>query len=214
MPRLCLQLSSTHCLIPEVLYSNSRSEEGVERTEKAEIALPTTSMIAIRAFSSIRDYERVVDYFLTADEAFLRGMGVDLSKLPDRESWLRRLSADLERDDREKEACFLAWVFNGKSVGHSNINNIKFAEEAYLHLHLWRSDLRKAGLGTEFLRRSVETFMDRFMLKRLVCEPSAENPAPNRALVKAGFKFIRKYRTVPSPITSEQDVNRYELWSS
>jgi len=167
--------------------------------------------IEVRPFSSVRDYERVVDYFLTANEAFLRGLGVDLSKLPDRESWIRRLSADLERDDQEKEAFFLAWIFNGESVGHSNINNIKFAEEAYLHLHLWNPDLRKAGLGTEFLKRSAQTFIDRFLLKRLVCEPWSENPAPNQALLKTGFKFIRKYRTVPSPITSEQEVNRYEL---
>ena len=140
-------------------------------------------------------------------------MGVDPSLLPDRTSWLNMLVADLERDDREKKACYVGWIYNGETVGHSNVNQIRFGEEAYIHLHLWRSDLRKTGLGTEFFKRSAETFVDRFRLKRLICEPWAENPAPNRVLLKAGFKFVRKYRTVPGLIQPEQEVNRYELTS-
>ena len=71
--------------------------------------------------------------------------------------------------------------------------------------------MRRAGLGTEFLRRSLGVFLRRFALRRLYCEPYAENPAPNRILVKAGFRFIRRYRTIPGLINSEQDVNRYVL---
>lgn len=33
----------------------------------------------------------MVEYFLTANEVFLRGMGVDPDRLPRREAWLERL---------------------------------------------------------------------------------------------------------------------------
>jgi len=168
-------------------------------------------ILEVRPFSSSLDHERVVDYFLNADSSYLRGMGVDPSLLPDRDSWLRTLVADLERDDREKKTCFVAWIYNGEAVGHSCINKIRFGKEAYIHLHIWRSDFRKLGIGTEFFKQSAQMFVDRFRLKRLVCEPFAENPAPNRVLLKAGFKFIRRYRTVPVPISAEIEVNRYVL---
>lgn len=113
--------------------------------------------LEVRPFSSSLDYERVVDYFLTADSTFLRGMGVDPSLLPDGDSWLRTLVADLERDDREKKACFVAWIYNGEPVGHSYINKIRFGKEAYIHLHIWRPDLRKMGIGTEFFQKVRST---------------------------------------------------------
>ena len=53
-----------------------------------------------------------------------------------------------------------------------------------------------------------------FSLKRLYCEPSVDNPAPNRALLKSDFCFIKRYRTVPGPINFEQDVNQYVRYFS
>ena len=171
----------------------------------------TMGIVEVRPFSSSLDCERVLDYFLTADSLFLRQMGVEPSLLPDRESWLRALVADLDRDDGEKKTCFVAWVYDGESIGHSNINNISLGNEAHIHLHMWKPDLRKGGLGTEFFKRSAQWFIGRFRLNRLICEPWAENAAPNRVLLKSGFKFTKRYRTVPGPIQFEQEVNRFEL---
>ena len=61
------------------------------------------------------------------------------------------------------------------------------------------------------MRRSANFYFERFNLKKLVCEPWAENLAPNRVLEKLGFAFVRRYRTTPGVIAYEQDVNRYEL---
>ena len=61
------------------------------------------------------------------------------------------------------------------------------------------------------MRGSANFYFERFDLKKLLCEPSADNPAPNRVLEKLGFAFIRRYRTIPGVIAYEQDVNRYEL---
>ena len=153
----------------------------------------------------------MVEYFLTADEPFLRGMGVDPDKLPERGAWLERLLPDLLRPDAQKQAFYLGWDYRGRRVGHCNVNQLLYGERAFTHLHLWDAGARRAGLGTEFLRRSVPLFFQRFALQRLYCEPYAANPAPNRVLSKAGFRFLERYRTTPGLINFEQEVNRYVI---
>jgi [ribosomal protein S5]-alanine N-acetyltransferase len=64
------------------------------------------------------------------------------------------------------------------------------------------------------VRKSASFYFERFDLKKLVCEPFAENPAANRVLEKLGFKFVRRYKTTPTEIAYEQEVNRYELKNS
>ena len=105
------------------------------------------------------DFESIVNYFLDADNDFLLGMGVDLSKLPDKEKWLK----------------------------HKN--------------H------RQKGIGCEFVRMSLPFYFDKFKLKRLYCEPSAGNPAPNNTLKKLEFKLLKKYDTTPGWINLYQTVN-------
>ena len=169
------------------------------------------SEVQVRPFTERRDYERMIDYFLTADDALLLGMGVDRSRLPQREAWLESVMLDHERIDADKERSYLAWLYMGTPVGHSSINKIKVGEEAFIHLHLWDRGLRRAGLGTQYFTASAAEFARVFRLKRLYCEPYAENPAPNRVLLKSGFRFIKSYRTIPGAITFEQVVNQYVL---
>jgi RimJ/RimL family protein N-acetyltransferase len=167
--------------------------------------------IEVRPFSNRQEYELMLDYFYKADDIFLCGMGVDRLKLPQRDEWLNNLLADHEKRDEEKDRFYLVWIFRGERVGHSSINKIVPGAEAYIHLPLWNSKLRRAGLGTEFLRKSAKFYFERFNLKILVCEPWAGNPAPNRVLQKLGFTFVRRYVTTPVVIAYEQEVNRYEL---
>jgi len=162
-------------------------------------------------FSSKSDYERVVDYFLNADEPFLRGMGVDPNKLPDREVWLNRLLLDLTRPDSHKKTFYVGWDYEGTRIGHCNMNPLSYGGQAYVHLHLWERSRRRTGLGTEFFQRSVQMFLERFALQRLYCEPYADNPAPNHVLTKAGFRFVKRYRTTPGLISFEQEVNLYVI---
>jgi RimJ/RimL family protein N-acetyltransferase len=167
--------------------------------------------LEVTPFSCKADYEGMLDYFLGAEEAFLRGMGVDPNRLPDRQLWLDRLLPDLVRPDREKQTFYLGWDYGKTRVGHSNINKIVHGDHAYVHLHLWNPTLRHSGLGTQFFKASVQTFLSRFALRALYCEPYADNDAPNRVLVKAGFRFIARYRTTPGVINFEQEVNRYVI---
>jgi RimJ/RimL family protein N-acetyltransferase len=167
--------------------------------------------IEVRPFSSREEYDLMLDYFYKANDPFLRGMGVDRSKLPQRDKGLDALLADHEKPDKKRDRFYLVWIFRGRRVGHSSINKIVPGTEAFIHLHLWNSQSRRIGLGTEFVRRSANFYFERFNLKKLVCEPWAENLAPNRVLEKLGFAFVRRYRTIPGAIAYEQDVNRYEL---
>src|SRR4051812_42105165 len=173
--------------------------------------MPAIEEIDVRPFSSRREYEMMADYFCKGDEAFLRGMGVDPARLPNRDEWVASLLVDHEKPDSEKDRLYLLWSYRGEPIGHSSINKIVPGVEGHIHLHMWKAELRKAGLGTELVRRSVAYYFDRFDLQKLVCEPYADNPAPNRVLARLGFSFVRRYRTKPGATAFDQDVNRYEL---
>jgi RimJ/RimL family protein N-acetyltransferase len=167
------------------------------------------TLIEVRPFAGRLEVEQMVDYFLDADDAFLKGMGVDRSKLPLRNDWIASALRDDARPNHEKERAYLAWVYDGVAIGHSSINKIQVGEEAFIHLHLWSARRRRAGLGTAFFRLSAERFARDFSLRRLYCEPFAENPAPNRILPRAGFRFVKRHRTIPGPLNYEQEVNQY-----
>lgn len=163
----------------------------------------------VRFFQEPGEYERMVDYFLGGGEPFLRGMGIEPSRLPSREPWLRQLLADHERADELRDRIYAGWWLGGDLVGHCSVNEIRVGEEAFLHLHHWRPAQRRAGQGTEFVRLSARLFWDRLRLRRIYSEPFAENLAPNRVFAKLGFSLTRTYRTTPGKICFEQTVNRW-----
>jgi RimJ/RimL family protein N-acetyltransferase len=165
--------------------------------------------VEVRPFAGRPEYEQMVDYFLDADDEFLQRMGVARSKLPSREDWVTSALRDHDRPNHEKERAYLAWVLDGVAVGHSSINKIHVGDDAFIHLHLWSRSHRQAGLGTRFFQLSVGQFARDFSLERLYCEPYAENPGPNRVLLKSGFCLVKRYRTIPGPMNFEQDVNQY-----
>lgn|SRR5215472_12156231 len=184
-------------------------ENGAFRSRYSQMT--QTNMLEVKPFASASEYEGMIDYFLQSEDSFLAQMGVARALLPSREAWLRSALRDHELPDNKKDRLYVGWYHRGTQVGHSSVNRIKVGEEAYLHLHLWRSDLRKSGFGVQFCRASIAIYFERLKLQRLWSEPYAENPAPNRTLVKLGFSFIRRYRTVPGQISFEQDVNLYLL---
>jgi [ribosomal protein S5]-alanine N-acetyltransferase len=167
--------------------------------------------IEIRAFQTLEEYGLMIDYFVQSTPEFLLGMGVDPVKLPAREDWLQEVWDDHHKPGPEKDRIYLAWLLDGQLVGHSSINKIKWGEEASIHLHLWKPLLRRKGIGATFFRSSANYFFKMPGLRKLYCEPYAENPAPNRVLSKIGFRFVGTYRTVPGKTCFEQNVNRWEL---
>ena len=165
---------------------------------------------------SVRELKRdeigiIVDYFVNAEDSFLKGMGADKSKLPTRTEWIEKLEFDFTKSYHEKDFYYIIWLQNGQAVGHSNINHIEFGNTATMHLHLWENSTRKKGLGLDFLKMTVPYYFKNLELQKLICEPYSKNIAPNKVLKKLGFEFVRTYETTPGQINFLQMVNRYEL---
>jgi [ribosomal protein S5]-alanine N-acetyltransferase len=167
-------------------------------------------MIAVREMKA-KDAELIVRYFLDATPDFLKGMGVDQSKLPKYDDWMSMIHSDLEKPMEEKQFFYVMWLYENKPIGHSNINKIVYGQEAYMHLHLWSADRRHQGIGTSLVRLSLPYYFRNFKLNELFCEPYSENPAPNKTLERMGFEFVKKYDTVPGWINFHQPVNRWRM---
>lgn len=80
-----------------------------------------------------------------------------------------------------------------------------------MHLHVTEPKRRGRGLGTECVRRTADLYFERLRLRRLFCEPNAFNVAPNRALQRAGFEYVKTHMTVPGPLNHHQAVTRWVL---
>ena len=162
------------------------------------------------------ELQRVVNYFHDANDAALLAMGVDRARLPTRDDWLRRIVFETEREPPDQNLCYVIWRCDGRSVGHSSMNKIIHGEEGYVHLHVWDRDDRQRGFGATFMQASIDLYIQRFALKRVISEPYAENPGPNQVFARIGFSHVKRYRTTPGEINFEQDVNRWQLtmpWS-
>ncbi len=160
---------------------------------------------------TFEECEIAIRYFLDSDEDFLRLMGVEPAKLPTFEAWREKLRPEFAAADPDKQLFYVAWLLDGKLVGHSHINKIQYGEEAHMHLHVWMPDLRGQGHGTHFVRESARLYFDRFHLKRLYSEPAARNPAPNRTLARAGFEFEKTIDYAASWINYVQPMNRWRI---
>ena len=153
----------------------------------------------------------MIDYFVSADEGFLRGMGADPAKLPQADDWLRILEEDFARPLQARQFYFVTWMVGDEPIGHSNINKIVFGQEAFVHLHIWQSQHRRSGSAVFYLAHSIAQYFELFELRKLCCEPFFDNPAPNKILPQLGFQLIRSYETTPGWINFHQRVNRWEL---
>lgn len=157
------------------------------------------------------DIEPLTQYWLNANGAFLKNMGVDVNKMPSKDEWISMLTGQLNTPLKQKQSYCIIWLLNDVAVGHSNINKIKFGNEAYMHLHMWQSNRRQHGLGTALVRLTIPHFFNKYNLQKLCCEPYALNAAPNKTLAKAGFAFIKTYTTTPGWLNFEQPVNLWEM---
>lgn len=157
------------------------------------------------------DIPLIADYWTNSSDEHLVAMGVDLAKVPSREDFVDMLEYQLSLPIEKRMTYCIIWLLDGITVGHCNTNPTDFGNQANMHLHIWSEENRKRKFGMDFLRMTIPLFFENLKLKRLICEPYALNPAPNRALKKFGFTFEREYTTIPGGINFEQPVNRWVL---
>ncbi|GAB5551079.1 MAG: hypothetical protein Sapg2KO_06700 [Saprospiraceae bacterium] len=165
----------------------------------------------VRPFKDSDDCLAMIDYFLESSPEYLLKLGADPEKLPKRSEWLDLLMKDLGKPKEEKTFYYLLWELDGQGIGHTNINQIIYDQEAFMHLHLWESEKRQAGLGTSFLKKAIPIFFKEFKLQTLFCECNAHNLGPNRTLPKLGFEFIKQHEINPGWINYVQPINRWAL---
>ena len=172
--------------------------------------MTTQPSLSVRELQA-QDIPSIADYWLHADADYMKGMGVDLAKLPSREEWEAMLTEQINTPLLEKKSYCIIWELDGRAIGHSNINKIVPGKEAFMHLHIWQPLVRRMGYGTRFIHLSIPYFFQGYNLQTLYCEPYALNPAPNHTLEKAGFRFVKEYITTPGWINFEQPVRLYEM---
>ncbi|MCK4176482.1 GNAT family N-acetyltransferase [Aciditerrimonas ferrireducens] len=154
-----------------------------------------------------------IDYFLGASDDYLRLLGVDRAKLPTREAWLARYEDDLAKAPQERDTYSIVWLLGERIVGFSTADRIQPGQEAFLHLHVLDPGRRRQGLGSRFVRLSAEHYREVLGVPRLYSQPNALNVAPNRALQRAGFRYLWTKECVPGPINFRQAVTRW-VWEA
>lgn len=152
----------------------------------------------------------IIEYFLQATPEYLEILGVDPSRLPPPQSWRERFQRQSALPIERRGWIAVIWLLDGQPVGFSTSDKIVYGEQANMHLHVTDPERRNQGVGAECVRRSADINFERLRLKWLFCEPNAFNVAPNRALQKAGFKYLKTHMTVPGPL-NHQAVTRWVI---
>jgi RimJ/RimL family protein N-acetyltransferase len=156
------------------------------------------------------DLPAIVRYWTTAEAADLERMGVDTAKLPTAEALTAALMA-LCAPAVEHRTAYSVWLVGGEPIGYSSLKNIDRGERADIHLHVWNAGFRGRGFGARLFARSALYFYDRFALRRIVCEPSAANPMPNRMLQKAGYPLLGTRLGASSELSRVCLLNIYDI---
>jgi RimJ/RimL family protein N-acetyltransferase len=153
----------------------------------------------------------IIDYFHSSTPEHLETMGVDPTRMPGTAAWSGRFKELYAQPIAARPNFLVIWRLDGRAIGFSSCDKIVFGNRANMHLHVVEPELRQQGIGAECVRRTVEIYFRAFALKQLFCEPNAYNVAPNRTLQKAGFKYLKTYKTVPGPLNYHQAVTRWVI---
>lgn len=167
-------------------------------------------MINVREMS-LHETDLVIRYFHDSTPEYLEILGVDPTRMPRIAEWQDRYRREYGLPIQERSTLLVLWLADDAPIGFSTTDRITFGEQANMHLHMINPDVRGRGLGSECVRLSADIYFRRLAIRRLLCEPNAFNVAPNRALQKAGFSYVKTHRTVPRLMGFHQPVTRWVL---
>jgi RimJ/RimL family protein N-acetyltransferase len=148
---------------------------------------------------TLQETELVIRYFHGASPEFLEILGVDPTRLPAPAAWRERFAREFSLPIEQRSTFFLTWLDCHAPIGFSSADKIIFGERANMHLHVIDPGRRNRGCGALCVKRSAAIYFERLGIRQLFCEPNAFNTAPNRALQRAGFKYVKTHMTVPGP---------------
>jgi RimJ/RimL family protein N-acetyltransferase len=166
--------------------------------------------LTVRPLAS-EDFDGFIAYFTRASQADAERMGLAIDKVPSPAQLRSDLEAMIATPFDRLHSFVLAWCIDGKTIGHSSLKDIVPGESGRIHLHMWRADLRGRGYGPLLFCLSALDFYERFNLKRIICEPKADNPMANRMLQRIGFPLVLTHVAAGSELAFVCELNRYEI---
>jgi RimJ/RimL family protein N-acetyltransferase len=173
--------------------------------------MPPDTYLTVRPLAR-SDIDGFVAYFTGLSKEDCGRMGIATERIPT----AAQLRSDMQSiiESSSARTFILAWCLNGEVIGHSSLKDIIPGDFGTMHLHMWRTNLRGYGYGPRLFCLSAIDFYQRFNLKRIICEPKADNPTPNRMLQKVGFPLVLTHVAASSELTPPCEVNRYEILRS
>ena len=166
--------------------------------------------LTVRPLAS-EDFRGYITYFTQPSKEDAERMGLAIDRVPSATPLRSDLEAMIATPVEQLRSFVLAWCVDGRTIGHSSIKDIVPGEFGSIHLHMWRADLRGKGYGSRLFCLSVIDFYQRFNLKRIICEPKADNPMANHMLQKLGFPLILTHVAASSELSVVCELNRYEI---
>lgn len=153
----------------------------------------------------------VTEYFQNLSEQDLERLSIQPARLMEKIELEKIFESEHNRAIEDMSFLHILWLLDKKIIGFSAAEKISYGKEANIHLHIVTRQLRNKGLGLKFVKMTVEFLFEHLELEFLYCEPSANNPPPNKTLKRAGFRHLNTYSTVPSPINYQHSVNRWQI---
>lgn len=166
--------------------------------------------LSVRALAA-EDFDAFINYWLGLSQAEIERLGVAIDRLPLADRMRCELEAMLAVPANNIRSFVLAWCIDGEAIGHSSLKDIVAGDSGSIHLHMWRPDLRGRGHGPHLFCLAAVDFYERFKLKRIICEPKADNVAPNRLLQRVGFPLVSTRIGRSSELSTICKLNRYDI---
>ena len=157
------------------------------------------------------DFDDFINYWLGLSQAEIGRLGVAIDRVPSASRMRSDLEAMFIAPDDGVRSFVLAWCINGEVIGHSSLKDIVPGDSGSIHLHMWRADLRGKGHGPHLFCLAAVDFYKRFKLRRIICEPKADNPPPNRLLQRIGFPLMSTRTGRSSELSAICKLNRYDI---
>ena len=96
---------------------------------------------------NLADVDRRIAYFHDSSDDFLLQIGVDRLLLPEREDWKETYRLDFERPIEERQGYGVMWLVDDEVVGWSNVDQIDFGRQAFMHIHIAEPSPAEPGRG-------------------------------------------------------------------
>jgi RimJ/RimL family protein N-acetyltransferase len=179
----------------------------IDNETGGKVRMPTLTVRPLAA----GDFSEFINYWLGLSQVEIARMGVAIDRMPSATEMRSDLETMLAATNSAVRTFVLTWCINGEPIGHSSLKEIVPGDFGSIHLHMWRRDLRGKGYSSRLFCLSAVDFYERFKLKRMICEPKADNPSPNRLLQRIGFPLISTRLGKSSELSVSCKLNRYDI---